>query len=239
MADGDAFGERRVPSILLRLVGDDDDARHAFRLELAGEGGHVERARQRLAAGGRGRIVVEDLERDADVRRHRGANGEQSRVVVRAVAHVGEDVLGVGERRVADPRGALRAHRRKDLGAGEDVGRHEVAAHAGDRLAAFGHAGRAVVRAAGAEIGNAPGVAQVAAQLRRQRRLGERVFLGLQPGRALLDPRARVEALAAARRSPARPAPPLSSPVGGSSHSLGPLSSSRLPSTRGRRASGQ
>ena len=43
VADRDAARERRVLAVLVRLVGDDDDARDPFRLELARERRHVER----------------------------------------------------------------------------------------------------------------------------------------------------------------------------------------------------
>jgi hypothetical protein len=195
VAHGDALRERRAPAVLVRLVRDDDDARDAFRLELAGEGGDVEWRGQRLAAGGRRRIVIEDLERDRDVGGHRRADRKQTRVVIRAVPHVREDVLRVGERRMPDPRGALGAHWREDLRAGEDVGRHEVAADACDCLAALRHARRAVVRTAGAEVGHASGVGEVAAQLRRQRRPRKRLFLRAEPRGALLDAGLDVEAL--------------------------------------------
>ena len=58
----------------------------------------------------------------------------------------------VGERRLADPRGALAAHLRERDGVAIHPGRHVVAADAADRAAALGHARRSVVRAARAEV---------------------------------------------------------------------------------------
>ena len=80
---------------------------------------------------------------------------EQARMVVGAVADVLEDVGALGERRLADPVGALAAH----LGVAHRAALHPlghvVAADAGLGDAALGHPGRGVVRAAGAEIGRA------------------------------------------------------------------------------------
>ena len=86
----------------------------------------------------------------------RGADGQDAGMEVGAVAQVGEDVLGLGERRQADPGHALPAHLAEGLRAGAvDPGRHVVAADAGQRAAAFGNAGRGVVRAARAVMGHA------------------------------------------------------------------------------------
>src|SRR3546814_19204406 len=74
---------------------------------------------------------------------------------VGAVAEVGEDVLRLGERRLADPRHALAAHLGAGVGAAVHPLHHVVTADAGKRAAAFRALGRAVVRAAGAEVGNA------------------------------------------------------------------------------------
>ena len=78
-------------------------------------------------------------------------------MVVGAVAQVLEHVVALGERRLADPVGALAAH----LGVAERLAvhplRHVMAADAGIGAAAFRHAGRGVVRAARTEIGNALG----------------------------------------------------------------------------------
>src|SRR5690349_23701128 len=62
-----------------------------------------------LAAGHRHRVVEENLVGHVDLGGGRGADGEQARVVVGAVAEVREDVLLAGERRLADPGRALRS----------------------------------------------------------------------------------------------------------------------------------
>ena len=87
----------------------------------------------------------------------RRADGHIARVIVGAVAEILEHVLPLGERCLADPVGALAAH----LGVAERLSLHPlchvVAADAGIGAAAFRHAGRSVVRAARAEIGNTLG----------------------------------------------------------------------------------
>ncbi len=143
-----------------------------------------ERAVERLAAGHRDRVVVEDLVGDVDLGGDRGADREAAAVVVRAVAEVREDVLLVGERRLADPRHAFAAHVRERRRPAVHPDRHHVTADAGRGAAAFGDVGRRVVRAARAEVGNA---------LERDLRLGERGLLGVDP----VD--ARVELLHGAR----------------------------------------
>ena len=70
-----------------------------------------------------------------------------------AVAEILEDVLFVGERRLADPGDALAAHVRDGVGAaGGNRQRHAVAADAGHGSAAVRNFRRGVVRAAGTEI---------------------------------------------------------------------------------------
>ncbi len=154
MVDPDRVGEvaRRV---LPGLVGDDDDLRHALGGDLARDVLRTERAVERLAAGHRDRVVVEDLVGDVDARGDRGADREQPRVVVGAVAQVREDVLLARERRLADPRHAFAAHVRELGRRPVHPDRHHVAADAGGRAAAFRHARRRVVRAARAEVGRA------------------------------------------------------------------------------------
>ena len=92
--------EVRHAVVLLRLVGHDDDLLHALGGHLARDHRHGERAVDRLAAGHRDRVVEEDLVGDVDVGRDRGADREQARMEVGAVAQVREHVLGLGERRM-------------------------------------------------------------------------------------------------------------------------------------------
>src|SRR4028118_1361951 len=76
----------------------------------------------------------------------RGARRQDAGVEVRPVAQVGEDVRGVGERRLPDPGHALAAHLGEGLGLlGVDPGRNVVAADAGQGAAALGHLGARVV----------------------------------------------------------------------------------------------
>src|SRR6266581_1605604 len=111
---------------------------------------------------------------------HGGADGEQSGVEVGAVAEVDEDVAALGERRLAEPGDALAAHVRDGSGVAVHPDGHVVAADAGHRLAALGDAGRAVVWAAGAEIGDAAD---------RHDGAGRGLLAGLDQRQPLADPR--------------------------------------------------
>src|SRR5438477_2289552 len=97
---------------------------------------------------------------------------------VRAITEVGEDVLLVRERCLADPRHALRSHVREGRCIAVHPHRHEVAADAGDSAATFGYARRGVVRATGAEVGLA---------YRRHARAGEGLFLEVDKCEALAE----------------------------------------------------
>ena len=77
---------------------------------------HAERAVMRLAAGHGDRVIVENLVGDVDAGADRRADGEQARMIVGAVADILENMLALGERRLADPVGALAAHLRRALG---------------------------------------------------------------------------------------------------------------------------
>src|SRR5690606_19176971 len=178
VANRDAFGPARALRVLARLVGHDNDGLHALGRELARDHGRVERPVVALAARHGHRVVVEDLVGHVDLRRDGGADGEQAGVEVGAVAEVREDVLLFGEGRLADPRRALRTHVREGGGVPVHPDGHEVAADAGGGAAAFGNAGRSVVRAAGAEVGLPD---------RGDARLRQRLFLELEEREALLE----------------------------------------------------
>jgi len=139
-------------AVLLRLVGDDDDPAHAFGVHLLRDRRHGQLAVGRLAAGHCHRIVEQDLVGDRHVGGHRGADRERAGVEVGAVAEIGEDVLFVRERRLADPRRAFATHLRRGRRVAVHPDRHVVAADAGGCARTLGHHGRRVVRAAGAEI---------------------------------------------------------------------------------------
>ena len=139
--------------VLVGLVADDDDPLHAFRRHLPRDVGRRQGPVDRLAAGHRHRVVVENLVGDIDIGRDGSADREDPAVVVGAIAEIREDVLLFGERRLSDPRHAFAAHVREFRGAAVHPDRHDVAPDAGRRAAAVGQLGRRVVRAAGAEVG--------------------------------------------------------------------------------------
>ena len=107
-------------------------------------------------------------------------------MVIRAVAEIGEHVLGRREGRLADPRHAFAAHVGEGRSRAIHPDRHDVAADARGRAAALGYLGRRVVRAARAEVWNA---------VQRDLGLRERSFLGVDPvdARADLLHRARLQ----------------------------------------------
>jgi hypothetical protein len=149
---------RREPGdalVFLGLVGDHADRAGALGGDLPADLRHVGMALDLLAAGHGHGVVVQDLVGDVHAGRDRGADREQTGVGVGAVAQIGEDVLLVDERRLTDPGHALAAHLGEGLRAAVHPDDHVVAADAGHRAAALGHAGRGVVRAARAEIGQA------------------------------------------------------------------------------------
>ena len=155
MMDGEPVRPRGIARIFVRLVGDDDDALGAFGRHLARDLRHGEPAVIGLAAGHRHRVVEQDLVGDVGVRRDRGADRHIAGMIVGAVAEILEDVLAIGERRLADPVGALAAHMRVAERRAVHPLRHVVAADAGIGAHALRHDGRGVVRAARAEIRNA------------------------------------------------------------------------------------
>ena len=131
-----------------------DDANLAYTLggKLARDLGNAETAFGGLAAGHGDRIVIKNLVGDGDAGRDRGANGEQPRMRVGAVAQIDEDMPGRGERRLPDPAGAFAAHLGERRGVPVHPLRHVVTADTGERTAAFGHHGGAVMRTARTEI---------------------------------------------------------------------------------------
>ena len=146
-----AGGELRAVAIFAGLVGDDGDALDALGPNLAGDHVDGEVAFMRLAAGHGDGVVVEDLVGDVGVGREREAHRQNAGMIVGAVAEILEDVVALGERRLADPLRALAAHLGEADGRAVHPQRHEMAADAGRRDRAFRHLGRGIVRAARAE----------------------------------------------------------------------------------------
>ena len=142
--------------VLLRLVAHHHDLLRPLRDHLVRDRIHPHPAPERLAAGHRHRVVVEDLVGDVDAGRDCGPHREEPAVVVGPVAEVREDVVLVRERRVADPAHPLAAHVGRVHGRALGMEhRHRVAADAGHGARAVGEAGGGVVGAAGAEVGRA------------------------------------------------------------------------------------
>ena len=169
--------EQRTVGPLLDVVRQQHDRLHAFAAHLVRDLRHGQRAVDRLAAGHRDRVVVEDLVGDVDAGRDRLADRQRAAVEVGAVAEVLEHVLGVGERRLARPGHAFAAHVGVGVGAAVHPRDHVVATDAAERARTFRHHGRGVVRAARA-------VVRHARELRaRQREFG---FLLLHPAQHVL-----------------------------------------------------
>ena len=110
MFDAAVRSEALVLVVLVGVVGDHDDALDALGLERTGEVGHGLGAGRVLTTGHGDGAVVEDLEGDVGAGRDRLANGQRTRVCVRAVAEVLEAMVFVDERGHADPLHALAAH---------------------------------------------------------------------------------------------------------------------------------
>ena len=163
-----------------------DDRLHAFAAHLVRDLRHAQRAVDRLAAGHRDRVVVEDLVGDVDAGGDRLADRERAGMEVRAVAEVLEHVRRFGERRLARPGHAFAAHVREGVGAAVHPRDHVVAADAAERARAFRHDGRGVVRAARAVMRHAR---------ERGARQGEFGFLRFHPAQDVADVFAVVEFL--------------------------------------------
>ena len=73
-------------------------------------------------------------------------------MVIRAIAKVLKDVLGLYEWRLANPGQAFAAHMAMGHVAAVHVGCHVMASHPAMSTAALGNARRGIVRTAGAEI---------------------------------------------------------------------------------------
>ena len=163
MPAGKAVPER----VLVRLVGDDDDRLHALGLEQPRHLRHGEVGGLHLLPAGHGDgVVVEDLEGDVGTGGLGGPDRQRARMVEGAVADILEHVLALAERRLPQPGGTLAAHLGEAGRLAAHPGGHEVAADPGRRHRALGHPGRAVVRAAGTEPGQAHQGRRVAGQHR-------------------------------------------------------------------------
>ncbi len=139
-----------------RVITDQGDTLHTLRGNLAYQVAYRQTAINGLATRHGDRIVVENLIGNVHTGGNRGPNGENTRVEVGAVTQVLEDVPGVSERRLANPRRPLAPHLRERMGLPiRHPGRHVMAAYAAKGVAAFRHFGRGIVGAAGTEVRHA------------------------------------------------------------------------------------
>ena len=136
-----ALDERPVDPVLVRLVRHHRNPPHAFGTQLVRDPLRGQRAVVRLAARHRHRIVVEHLVRDARAGRDGGSDRQKSRVLIRPVAQVLEDVRLLDELLHADPVGALRTHVRGEVRVAIGPHRHVVAADARHGHRAVGNLG--------------------------------------------------------------------------------------------------
>ena len=167
------------------------DSLHAFGGHLVRDLVHGQCAVDRLAAGHRDRIVVQDLVGHVDLRGDGRANRQITGVKIGAVTQVLEHMRHLRECRLPYPRRTLATHVR-----GQAVvfringGRHHMAADAGQRQAALGYLGRGIVRAARAIPGRARRCADCAIQ---------HLLFGFEESQTCLDQVAGVEACNARR----------------------------------------
>ena len=161
MPDLGAAGQAHI-LVAVEVVGGDDDFLDAIGEQVRYHVGHRVRAGDCLPAGHRGMRVTQQLEGDVGVGRGGIADRQAARMGVGAVAHVLEDVVGVGERRHADPLRAFGAHVRAHHDVPPHPHRHRVATDACRDEAALDRLGRAVVRAARAIPGGADRGGQLA-----------------------------------------------------------------------------
>ena len=191
MMDGKALRPFGVGRIFVRLVGHDDDALGAFGGDLARHLRHGEPAVIGLAAGHRHGVVEQNLVGDVGVGGDGGADRHVAGMIIGAVADILENVLAVGERRLADPVGALAAHVGVAQRRAVHPLRHVMAADARIGAHALGHHGRRIVRAAGAEIGNAlrdvPGLRGDALELLEPRHAGNDLVVAVIFEKPLAD----------------------------------------------------
>ena len=106
-----------------------------------------------LPARHRDRIVVENFVSDIDPCGHALTNGYCATVKVRAVAHIGKDVLFFDKRLLSNPRCSLTPHLRKSSGASVHPQTHEMTANSCHCSRTLGHYCAGVVRTTRAKPG--------------------------------------------------------------------------------------
>ncbi len=144
-----------------RLVRYDGNALDALRAHHVCDSFDGHGAVDRLPAGHRDGIVEKDLERDIGFRGNGLAYRQRTRVIEGAVAQILKRMAAAVEHRARNPVHAFAAHLDQAVGVALHPVGHEMTADAGQCLRAFGHFRRRVVRAAGAEVGDARSAADV------------------------------------------------------------------------------
>ena len=119
--------------VFFGLVGDHHYFLDSLSFQLARHLGHAQGAVHRLAAGHGHGVVEQNFVGDVDARGQALAHRQQARVVVGAVAQIGEHMLVGRERRLADPGHAFAAHLAEGDGAAVHPHRHVMAADTGQR----------------------------------------------------------------------------------------------------------
>ena len=150
VAHVDAAGQKPRAEIFFRRFRHHDDAAHIFRQQLTRNHRHGKPALDRLAAGHRHRVVIENLVGNRIFGRHRLPDRQQAGMLIGAIAEIGENMFCDGEGRLPGPSGAFAAHLGKSLRRlGIEPGRHVMTADARQRAAAFRQAhGGPVMRTA-------------------------------------------------------------------------------------------
>ena len=136
----------------LRVVAHHHHLHRTLGHHLGGDAGHRHLALGVLAAGHGHGGIDQDFVGDARLGRDRGTDRQRAGMGIGAIAHIGEDVPGFGEMLLADPGRALATHMGEEVAAAIHVLGQIMAANAGQAMAALGHPGGGVVRAARAEM---------------------------------------------------------------------------------------
>ena len=136
-----------------QVFGHQRNALHALGGQLLRNHWHGQSAVHRLSACHGHGIVVQNFVGDIDLGGDGCAYGHGTRMKIGAVAQVLKHMIQFGKSRLTDPGRALTTHvRGQFVGLRKDGRCHHMTAYSCQRQAAFGHAGRSVVRTTRAVI---------------------------------------------------------------------------------------